>query len=107
MPQEDRRIIFDYSETYKAVYALCVKKEQRKLPPGAITAVTVDPDDSKKIYVKIHNHHDDTHSKHEYSSDFMAAALMLYCTSLGVPIAKRSRKSVEVKEDKVILRLMI
>lgn len=107
MPKEDRRIIFDYSEAYNAIYAFCVKKEQRKPPPGVITGVHVDPADEKRFYVHIENAQQNTRAKQEYSRDFLAAALMLYCRSLGIPIAKRSRKSVEIKEGAVVLRLVL
>jgi hypothetical protein len=35
MPKEDRRLIFDYSETYQALYKLSTKSEDvKKLKPG-------------------------------------------------------------------------
>lgn len=45
MPREDRRIIFEFQETYKALYAMCVQREMKKPPPGMVAAVVVHPTD--------------------------------------------------------------
>ena len=107
MPHEDRRIIFDYSETYKAIYALCVQKEMRKPPPGAIAAISLDPADDQKVRVRIENKHDNTEAENEYTRDFMAAALMLFCRSHSIPLAKKAKKLVEFGSDHVMLRIVI
>lgn len=107
MPREDRRIIFSFEETYKALYALCMQKEIRRPPPGSITGVDVDKDDDKKLKVKLDNMQENTKHEVEYSRDFLAAALLLYCRSQNIPVSKRSSKSVEFRPDSVVLRLVI
>lgn len=107
MPLEDRRIIFDYEEVYKALYSLCVQKEQKKPPSGAITSVFEDEKDNTVIYVRIENQHEKIDKKLEYSRDFLAAALMVYCRGNGIPLPKRARKSVLIREGDVILRAEI
>ena len=107
MPREDRQIIFSYAETYKALYSLCVQKEIKKPPPGNINATDADAADDKKLLFAIENSQENSKYKREYSRDFLAAALMLYCRSEGIPISKRARKSVELKDDEVVLRLRI
>lgn len=107
MPREDRRIIFTYEETYKALYALCMQKEMRRPPPGAISGILADADDDKKLTVKIDNMQEDSSHDVEYTRDFLAAALMLYCRTLGIPIPKKAGKSVELKADGVVLRITI
>ncbi|MCB9996434.1 MAG: hypothetical protein H6869_08380 [Rhodospirillales bacterium] len=107
MPREDRRIIFSYDEAYKAVYSLCVQKEIKKPPPGHIDAIDVDPDDKNKLVLSINNSHENTEHTLTYSRDFLAAALMLFCRSQGIPISKKATKSVELKPDSLILRLVI
>ena len=107
MPHEERRIFFDYSETYKAIYALCVQKEMKKPPPGAVTAIEVDAVDDRNLVFLIENNLDDSEGKREYSRDFLAAALMLYCRGLRIPLPKGARKSVDIEPDKVILNVSI
>ncbi len=105
MPHEDRRVIFDYEETYKAVYSLCVQKERPKPPLGALTSVTEDEKDDSRIHMRVENPHEKEMSKLEYSRDFLAAALMFYCRGSGIPLPKRARKSVMIREGSVILRV--
>jgi len=104
---EDRRIIFSYEEAYKAIYSLCTQKEMKKPPPGAITSITAAPEDDNKLKVRIDNMQDNSGRDIEYSRDFLAAALMLFCRSQSVPIPKKANKSVELKTDGVILRMTI
>lgn len=108
MPREDRRIYFDFSEVYKAIYALSVQNGIKKPPPGVLTKVARDKDDPKKILATIENPlQKDSGLAVEYSSDFIAAALMLFCRGHNIPISKRARKSVEYSETEVALRLEI
>ena len=107
MPREDRRIIFSFDEAYKAVYSLCVQKEIKKPPPGNIAAAVIDPDDKNKLILTINNMQENTVREMTYSRDFLAAALLLYCRSQNIPVSKRATKSVELKADSVILRLVI
>ena len=107
MPHEERRIIFDYSEAYKAIYALSVQKEMKKPPPGTIMEVKIDPKDDKNLIFAIDNPLDNVKSEREYSRDFLAAALMLYCRTLRIPLPKGARKAVEVVEGSVILHVTI
>lgn len=107
MPREDRRIIFDFVEAYKAIYALSVQKEMRKPPPGVISRIAADTENDQNLKIMIENPQDNSTAQKEYSRDFLAAALMLYCRTLGIPLAKKSQKSVEFTGDSVVLRITI
>ena len=107
MPKEDRRIIFSYEEAYKAVYALCMQRELKRPPPGAIEKISSAEGNDKTLKFVIANHQENSSHEVDYSSDFLAAALMLFCRSLSIPISKKATKTVELKNDSVILRLVI
>jgi hypothetical protein len=107
MPREDRRIYFDYDETYKAIFALCVQRDFKKPQPGAIQSVEPLAEDPAKLSFKVVNQLEGTSSVSEYSRDFLAAALMLYCRSLSIPLPKSAQKSVELIQGSVILRVQI
>lgn len=107
MPREDRRIIFTFDEVFKALYALCMQREIACPQPGVISAIEIDNETENKLIVTISNFQDASERKTPYSRDFMAAALMLYCRTLRIPISRQARKSVELKDDGVILRLVI
>lgn len=107
MPQEDRRIIFAYDEVYKALYALCTLREVKKPPPGIIRALEEDPADDSRIFVSLENPQDNSSARVEFSRDFLAAALMLFCRGCGIPLPKGGRKSVLLSQDHAILRVQI
>ena len=107
MPTEDRRITFESEEVYKAIYALCTQKQIKKPPPGVVSLVKEDEADNTKIYVDIENPQEKTRARMEYGRDFLAAALMLFCRGLGIPLPKKAQKSVIIIDGKVILRVQI
>jgi hypothetical protein len=107
MPREDRRIIFEAAETYSAIYTLCSQKDMRRPPQGAITAVIEDETDTQRLRVRFEDLHNNEVREVEYTRDFLAAALMLYCRSLSIPMAKKAQKSVELRDIGVVLRLVL
>ncbi|MBU0859517.1 MAG: hypothetical protein KJ667_06245 [Alphaproteobacteria bacterium] len=108
MPREDRRIIFDSVEVYKAIYALSVQKEIRKPPPGVLESIVPDKDDPSKLKATITNPQEkDSTRVIEFSRDFLAAALLVFCRSQNIPVSKKARKSVEFSGSDVVLRLEI
>lgn len=109
MPREDRRIFFDDDEVYKAVFALCTQKQMKKPMPGHVARIAEAEGESGAIILDIENPHDPEKaaSRIEYSRDFMAAALMLFCRGCGIPLPKSARKSVMIIEGQMVLRVQI
>ena len=107
MPREDRRIVFDYAETYKAIFALCLKKEMPRLFVGAIAEITYKANDGKNVVVRFADGLQGTTATTEYSQDFLAAALVLYCRTCAIPVPKRGRKSVDLGADSVTLHIVL
>lgn len=107
MPKEDRRIIFEFDEAYKAIYAMCVQREIKKPPAGEIKSIRKNLGDESKITIELANNMDNSEASVEYSRDFLAAALMLYCRGLGIPLPKNASKSVMLSDERVALRVQI
>lgn len=107
MPHEDRRIIFDYAEMYKAIYALCLQKEMQRPPPGEIIMVQDSPEDRAMMVVDFENKLEHRKATISYSRDFIAAALMLYCRTSRIPLPKNAQKSVMLLDDAIVLRVQI
>lgn len=105
MPKEDRRLIFKNEEVYQAVYALCKQKEMPVLPPGHIVSVV----EKRRglMEIRMINPAENQEEKLEYTSDFMAAALMLFCKGSGIPLPKTASKSIMLKDGRVILRVQV
>lgn len=108
MAREERRILFDYAEVYKAVYTLCVHKEANVPPAGRISAITVRETGAERaISLKIMNANTEAAFKCDYTVDFVAAALIMYCRTCGIPLPRRGVKTVEIDEKAIVLRVVI
>ncbi len=107
MPTEDRRILFNNEEVYKALYAMCFQKQMKAPPPGQVVNVAEDEENKGQIKVRIENPLDKTSADLEYTHDFMAAALMLFCRGCGIPLPKHAKKSVMISEGQITLRVQI
>ncbi|MGB0719285.1 MAG: hypothetical protein ACPGRX_02365 [Bdellovibrionales bacterium] len=109
MPREDRRILFDYSEVYQAIYALCAKRDLKKPPAGAIQNIEEAEGDENTILVHLENPQETWDPKQtvEYKRDFVAAAMMMLCKGSGIPLPKTAQKSVMIHDGNIILRVLI
>lgn len=106
MPTEDRRIIFTFEEAYKAIYSLSIQKNFKKPPAGAIVRAEADEKDPGIIYLYMVNDSEwQGEKKIDYTRDFIAAALLLYCRGTGVPVPRIARKSVMLGEGNITLRV--
>jgi len=108
MPSEDRRIIFDMSETYQALYKLSLKTDgSPKMIAGLITKVEEDGLDANKLNFFLENPQEGDKKMVSFSRDFVAASLMMFCRGAGIPMMRRAKKTVMIKEGAVILRVTI
>lgn len=107
MPREDRRIIFEPEEVYQSIYTLAAQKDARRLPPGAITEISITESEPPQVVLRLENPAQKFDEKFEYSYDFVAAALMLYCRGQAIPLPKRAQKSLMIIEGRLTLRAMI
>jgi hypothetical protein len=108
MPREDRRIIFDMSETYQAIYKLSFKQEGvKRISVGAIVKIEEDGIDPNKLNFFIENPQDGTKTMETYTRDFVAAALMMFCRGLGIPLPKKASKAVVIDKNSLILRVIV
>lgn len=107
MPREDRRIFFDFDETYKAVYQLCSQKGLPKPPAGYIIRVEQNLEHPLELDFFLENHKSSAIETTRYTKDFVVAALMIMCRTIGIPLPKGANKSLELNREKVILRVQM
>ncbi|MBL4804538.1 MAG: hypothetical protein JKY71_06700 [Alphaproteobacteria bacterium] len=105
MPIEDRRIVFSSEEVYKALYALSVKKDMPPPPPGVVRMVSENTKNPAEIIVKLEDPSRHKAEAVEYSRDFLAASLLMFCRGAGIPLPKSGQKSVMINDGEVILRV--
>lgn len=108
MPREDRRIIFDNQEVYKAIFAICMQKQMQTPPAGILKGIRTGDDDKEIVILDVmtNKEAEESETKIEYKQDFIAAALMLYCRGLGIPLPKSAQKGVVIKDGEVMLRMV-
>ncbi len=107
MPREDRRIFFDFDETYKAVYQLCAQKGLPKPPAGIIIRVEQNIENQLELDFYLENQKTTEIEVVRYTKDFVVAALMIMCRGIGIPLPKGANKNLELSKDKVILRVQM
>jgi hypothetical protein len=106
MPREERRIIFGYTETYKAMLALSVQKKLARPVAGTISGIALKAGDDKSLVITFTNKTNGKSAKCEYSRDFLAEALIGYCRICRIPFPrKKARKSVEPGREDLTLRI--
>lgn len=107
MPREDRRISFDHEEVYKAIYGFCVQKGVPKPPAGALMRVAVDIENPLELDFVIETNREQKLESVKYTKDFTVAALMIMCRAIGIPLPKAANKSLEIINDKIVLRIQM
>lgn len=107
MPQEDRRILFDNDEVYKALFTFCAQKQVKQPPPGHIVKIAPNDNNGGDFRFEIQNPLNGHHVSMEFGQDFLAAALMVFCRGVGIPLPKKARKTVLLNEGQIILRVQI
>ena len=108
MPREDRRIIFSEEELYHALYAHCRRADERRPPAGNITSVRFTDDFHENIEVRIENHVENEMREMLFTKAFVAAALIMYCRGVGIPIPKSASKSIDInKHGHILLRALM
>jgi hypothetical protein len=100
MPSESRLISFSNAEAIDALAEYCATSE-RELPPGGIKRLVFSNDAEVKVTAEFNG---DAPSITFYQNE-TAAALILYCNRLGIPIARRALKSLQVAQDAISLQL--
>ena len=107
MPREDRRIFFDYEETFKAIYSLCAQKGLPKPGGGVITRIEQNIDNPLEMDFMMESGRIGAPEVTRYTKDFVVAALMIMCRNLGIPLPKGANKTLEIIRDKIVLRVQM
>ena len=107
MPREDRRIFFDYEESYKAIYSLCTQKGLPKPPAGYIIRIEPNIENPLELDIFLESSRSGSLETIKYTKDFVVAALMIMCRAIGIPLPKAASKTLELQHEKVVLRIQM
>ncbi len=107
---EDRRITFEPTELYHAIYAHCKRANQKTPPSGEIESVSFKDkaaDSTDIVNIKLVDKNERTSVDLKYGEAFVAAALIMYCRGVGVPVPKAAKKSIEITSNRIVLRAVM
>ena len=107
MPREDRRIFFDYEDTYKAIYSLCSQKGIPKPPSGYIMRIEPNLENPLELDIFLESNRSGSFETVKYTKDFIVASLMIMCRGIGIPLPKGASKTLELHQKNVILRVQM
>ena|ERR1035437_4041447 len=107
MQREEGRIIVNYAETYTAMCALSVQDKLSRPVAETITGIALKAGDDKSMVITFTSKLNGKSAKCEYSRDFLATALVLYCRTYGIAIPKRATKTVELGGEAVTLHITL
>lgn len=102
MPSELRKIIFERREIYDALVGYN-RLSKTKLPRGELQLVEMGRDN--EVFVVVHCINPSTGDVQEkrLGASHLAAALLTYCKSKGIPVPRSFRKSLTVGDDEIVL----
>lgn len=100
VPSESRVISFSNVEAVDALLQYCTATK-RELPSGGIKRLAFSNDSEIKATAEFNG---DIPSISFFQNE-IAAALILYCNRVGIPVARRALKSLHVTQDSISLQL--
>jgi hypothetical protein len=104
MPTELRRIVFTNEELRQALNAQRIDGRPA-VPFGQVQAARFMEKTQGDVLVKIYDNTGDKHHEVILGNTFVAAALMAYCITIGVPLPRSAKKSIAISGDNIALDL--
>lgn len=106
MPTEDRYIVFNYEEVYKALRMRAIVEDMELPPSGQVNAVQLTTAESDKITLGLTT--DDGQTKElQFTQEFFALSLVFFCQGSNIPIPRAGRKSLMTRDNKIIMHIQI
>ena len=106
MPSETRKLAFSRAELQAALVNYAFRSDM-KLPNGNIDKVVVsDEGDTTVRLIFVPMKGDDVREV-EFSQEHVAAGIILYCRSQGIPLPRDSRKLLLVENDSVSMIMQV
>lgn len=105
MPSEERSITFDFGEVFTALEVFSAQINEKYLPSGKITSIRAKESEKGILVLQVLGRTSRNTEEVELSEGFVAASLLMHCIGSGIPLPKAAKKSIEVGENLVILRL--
>ena len=107
MITEFRRLIFSADELRKAIETFDRGKDAR-LPVGAIDEITIASDPEISVTARVRGGPSDTPPNEvRLDANYVAAAMLFYCSRCRIPVPKSAKKTLEIEGDCLALSLSL
>ncbi len=106
MPSEHRQIVFGRKEFNEAISDYR-ESHGEGIPEGRVTACNVDAHKRIAVMIGFLKHGEDKPTVTEISASTVASALISYCMGKGIPIPRRSHKTVQQMGDNIALVIRV
>ncbi len=106
LPSEYRQIVFGKNELDAAIAAYRERHDDG-IPEGRVTSCSVDAHKRIAVLLALLKDGEDKPTVAEISASTVAAALISHCMVLGIPIPRRSHKSVQQMGDNIALVIRV
>ena len=108
MPAENRFIVFNFEEVYKALRIRKITEDEELPPSGKIIHLDFHDDKGAGHVIEMTIRQDDgTEQNLEFSREFFALALVFYCQGHNIPIPRAGTKSLVHKDDNIVMHIQI
>jgi len=101
MPRESRQIAFNNNEVLDALCEFC-RQTGRGLPTEQMLGLSFANEAQITVYIQ---YSDEDTPPSTFTQSETAVALIRYCNNNRIPIQKKARKWLEVKEDLLVLSM--
>lgn len=103
MITEFRRLVFSTDELCKAIKAFDDRKAP-KLPAGEIDGLTFAGEPEIAVTARIRSAgNGDSQTEVELDANYVAAAMLFYCSRCRIPVPKSAKKTLEIEGDSLAL----
>ena len=106
MPSETRKLAFTQAELQAALVNYALRSDM-KLPNANIENIFVSNESDTTVRLVFQPNTADEVKEVEFSQEHVAAGIILYCRSRGIPLPRDSRKVLLVENDSVSMMMQV
>lgn len=103
---ETRALVFNQDELMQSAHAYCLRSGA-EMPEGEMSAIDVGEEATGEIKLTFSGPDAGTTEAMTISYAQMAAALLLKCREIGIPIPRHARKRLEPAGENMVLRIRV
>lgn len=106
MPREDRQIVFNYDEVYKALRMRAIIDDVAIPPSGTVRDIILTHPTHDIITLKVVAETSELEVL-EFSREFFALSLVFFCQGNNIPIPRAGTKSIMANDGEIVMHIKL